>query len=148
MGPRNRPSGSSGKGSLFLTYAASAQFSHRSNCFPQMLGNFADFRRHKSVQIEPVVIPQRIKLGACHYVPFVTCVHSMFCTPVRRTLVPRGQFFIIRSVVQFTFSCAPVSRAAEKCPVLRSKFVNELWRVREYHARIVCIYITVESSTF
>jgi hypothetical protein len=32
---------------------------------------FSDFRRHKSVQIEPAVIPQWIKLYACDYLPFV-----------------------------------------------------------------------------
>ncbi len=98
---------------------------------------FADFRRHKSVQIEPVVIPQRIKLSACDYVPFLTCVHSMFCTLVRRTLVsctlvsctlvPRGQFFIIRSVVQFTFSCAPVPTPH-----------GGRWRARTYGVPALC----------
>jgi hypothetical protein len=51
---------------------------------------FADFRRHKSVQIEPVVIPQRIKLAACDYVLCVYTVrpvHHFFGTHVLCTLV-------------------------------------------------------------
>jgi hypothetical protein len=37
---------------------------------------FSNFCWHKSVQIEPVVITQRIKLGACDYVLFVYTVRS------------------------------------------------------------------------
>ncbi len=68
----------------------------------------SNFRWHKSVQIEPVVIPQRIKLGACDYVLFVYTVRSAHWFAVHLCSAIMPLFLVVSSAVQFTFSCALV----------------------------------------
>ena len=122
-------------------------------CHTEFFSKFADFRRHKSVQIEPVVIPQRIILNTCDYVLFV-CTQYILYTGSLYPCALQKRLCSSWSVLHH-LSCPSIhillcynSMCCWKMSCSGIKFVNDLWRVPDYQACIALYIFYSPNLTF